>query len=280
MKMQYFGDGRIAFESMIQEYAAEQDMSFKDVLKWLSERPALSVAGELLGLPDINEESLNQLGEFLDSKGYMIPKMFGAGEKNQGLPVHHDKPTEKPRREKAKQQDKVKKPRVSLNLTKEQYLEKRLSGMKRTEIAKAQGTTPPTLYKSLREWGIKDPVLEEAAMEELIICKQPKAVHVQMTETRGEQPVDKSIETVDNVVEDGYVTLRIPAEEVPLPGVINTDVLDRADLLRVAFTIVQASVAWAKRDLLERLGDGDIDGHIQRYVDRQWAEFEKKAVQR
>ncbi|QQE78086.1 hypothetical protein [Alicyclobacillus sp. SO9] len=59
--MQHFGDGRIAFESMIQEYAAEQDMSFKDVLKWLSGRLALSVAGELLGLPDINEESLNEL---------------------------------------------------------------------------------------------------------------------------------------------------------------------------------------------------------------------------
>ncbi|WP_438449376.1 hypothetical protein, partial [Gorillibacterium sp. sgz5001074] len=52
------------------------------------------------------------------------------------------------------------------NLTKEQYLEKRLTGLSRNDIAKEQGIVSSGLNHWLKKWGIKDPQLEELAMEE------------------------------------------------------------------------------------------------------------------
>ncbi|MCL6456970.1 MAG: hypothetical protein K6T85_03085, partial [Gorillibacterium sp.] len=52
------------------------------------------------------------------------------------------------------------------SLSKEEYLLKRISGQSRKNIAQEQDIGLPGLDHWLKKWGIKDPLLEEVAMEE------------------------------------------------------------------------------------------------------------------
>ncbi|WP_410771000.1 sigma-70 family RNA polymerase sigma factor [Fontibacillus sp. BL9] len=58
-----------------------------------------------------------------------------------------------------------------INMTKEQYLQERLSGKARTQIMKSVGGGSAAFYKLLKEWGIKEIDAEEREMELLAPAK-------------------------------------------------------------------------------------------------------------
>ncbi|MEK5162045.1 hypothetical protein NYE69_06840 [Paenibacillus sp. FSL R5-0527] len=66
--------------------------------------------------------------------------------------------------------------KAEINMTKEQYLQLRLSGKNRNQIVKQLGVGYATFYKLLKDWGIKEVDAEERELELLAPAKQaPKA---------------------------------------------------------------------------------------------------------
>lgn len=66
--------------------------------------------------------------------------------------------------------------KAEINMTKEQYLQKRLSGETRTQIFRKLGVGQPTFYGLLKEWGIREVDAEERELELLAPARlTPKA---------------------------------------------------------------------------------------------------------
>ncbi len=66
--------------------------------------------------------------------------------------------------------------KAEINMTKEQYLQKRLSGETRTQIFRKLGVGQPTFYGLLKEWGIREVDAEERELELLAPARlAPKA---------------------------------------------------------------------------------------------------------
>lgn len=143
-------NGRINYDAVIQAYAKEMDWEFSKAVRFLAERPSLQMAAECLGINEGSYKStesrkrLNQLGQYLDRKGYTVPKLFDLGKE---------------------QFEKESVSEVPFTLTKEQYLEQRRTGKSRSQIAKDQGIALPSLYPHLEKWGIRDAAVEEAELD-------------------------------------------------------------------------------------------------------------------
>lgn len=78
---------RINFTDIVTHYATQHGMTFGEAMKFLSTRNSLECAAELLGIPmpmslECSPErrkavgKLQQLGEFLDYRGYAVPKLW------------------------------------------------------------------------------------------------------------------------------------------------------------------------------------------------------------
>ncbi|MNW37044.1 hypothetical protein D3C74_140750 [compost metagenome] len=61
--------------------------------------------------------------------------------------------------------------KMEISMTKEEYLQQRLSGKGRTRIMKDLGSSTVAFYKQLKEWGIKEADAEERQMELLAPAK-------------------------------------------------------------------------------------------------------------
>lgn len=61
--------------------------------------------------------------------------------------------------------------KAEISMTKQEYLQQRLSGKIRTQIMKSLGCGTAAFYKQLKEWGIKEPDAEEREMELLAPAK-------------------------------------------------------------------------------------------------------------
>lgn len=62
--------------------------------------------------------------------------------------------------------------KVEIKMTKEEYLQERLSGKSRSQIIKRLGASTTTFYRLLKDWGIKEPDAEERELELLAPSKQ------------------------------------------------------------------------------------------------------------
>lgn len=62
--------------------------------------------------------------------------------------------------------------KAEINMTKEQYLQRRLSGETRTQIFRKLGVGQPTFYGLLKEWGIREVDAEERELELLVPMRQ------------------------------------------------------------------------------------------------------------
>lgn len=74
---------------------------------------------------------------------------------------------------------------VAINLTREEYLQKRLSGMSRSAVAKEQGIKPPSLYPYLERWGLREMDAEERELELMQEQRKP----VPATPATDDQPI-------------------------------------------------------------------------------------------
>lgn len=317
MELDYFQNEKVDFESVLRRYGQENDMTFSKVLKFVSTRKSLCVAGELLGITT-TRDVLTQLGSFLAAKGYMVPKLKDATadpiERRKSIAAISNKKAAAPNpglvsngstRQSKKSSDTS---GGKFHLTKEQYLHNRLAGKKRSAIARTQKVSDATLLYHLKKWGIKDPVVEEAAMEEL---RSKQKTVIQVAEQRPAvkstpvDSVDKSVESVDNKPDtdpssadtDGfreitfdsvkvrlslakkpdYVTLRIPLRKLDLPKQ-SLVAAGRTQIISDVFVAAQRAVGWIYQDLSELLGTDDVQEHAQQYFDRQLAELMKEAL--
>ncbi|MBU5673221.1 hypothetical protein [Paenibacillus brevis] len=66
--------------------------------------------------------------------------------------------------------------KVEISMTKQEYLQQRISGKGRTQIMKDLGCGTAAFYKLLKEWGIKEPDAEEREMELLAPVKEVSSV--------------------------------------------------------------------------------------------------------
>ncbi|MFD2116368.1 hypothetical protein ACFSTH_08215 [Paenibacillus yanchengensis] len=81
--------------------------------------------------------------------------------------------------EEAMELAKVAKP---IDLTKEQYLQRRLNGEKRTQIINSLGIAKPRAYELLKEWGIRELDAEECELELLAPAREAKEVDKRVSE--------------------------------------------------------------------------------------------------
>src|SRR5690606_7333887 len=72
---------------------------------------------------------------------------------------------------------------VAIELTKEQYLQRRLKGETRTKIARSLGVSNQRFYDLLKSWGIRELDAEERELELLAPVKQKKDVNQRVAET-------------------------------------------------------------------------------------------------
>lgn len=79
--------------------------------------------------------------------------------------------------------------KVEIKITKEQYLQERLSGKNRTQIMKELGSSTPAFYRLLKEWGIKEIDAEERELE-LLAPAKPKE------QTKAEPPANEKPATI------------------------------------------------------------------------------------
>ncbi len=156
-----FPNGTIDWARVIQRYAEENEMTYRNTAHWLSKRDSLETGVQLLGLgtdgsitPD---ETLNSFGEWLDRHGYHVPALrtkpdlyVKAWLKDNKLSV-----PPKPKEESA----------VALDITKDQYLDMRRQGMTRAQIARKLKVRQPSLYPYLDKWGIRDRAVELVEMD-------------------------------------------------------------------------------------------------------------------
>lgn len=173
MEIPKFPNGRLDWETLIRDYARENDMSFSLAMRWCSNRRSLQVAAELMGIDVIGRHDtepnerigartmLNQLGAFLNHKGYSVPRLFEIGHESfdRSEIVEHNQPTEEVIE-------------MRNDITKEQYLELRLSGLGRSHAQRKLGVNPATFYAFLTQWGIKDKAVEDKLLEEMRILNQ------------------------------------------------------------------------------------------------------------
>lgn len=255
----YYGDGRISFDDTVREYANDNDMSVSLATRFLSERSSLQVAAELMGfnVTLTSRDLLNSLGTFLDRKGYTVPRMFERGEET-FKPIKVEKEVGKMR----------------TDITKEQYLELRRNGMKRSDAQHKLGLNPATFYAFLKQWGIKDKDVEEkvlSAMREGEKVSKALSVDIGITATREPAMI---MPPVIKPTSDGtkYVTVRIPVTSVEWPEQFQglpTITFDRDMLIQLGIICLQNAAAWAHRELVDILGEDTATQPLQAFMERK-----------
>lgn len=89
-------------------------------------------------------------------------------------------------------------------MTKEQYLARRLTGEKRTNIVRSMGMPTQKAYNLLKEWGIREPDAEERELD-LFAARKNQAVPVasaESAETRDEAPADSAPDEIARLQEE------------------------------------------------------------------------------
>ncbi|GMA50152.1 hypothetical protein GCM10025857_15090 [Alicyclobacillus contaminans] len=186
-----FMNGKINYELMIRSYAEENEVSFREAMEFVASRNSLECAASLIGVElegyrsEAAKAKLNQLGEFLDRKGYQVPPMWDTGAEQYIDPS--------PRSRYLPHDEHV----VA-------YLELRKQGVPRYKAAEAVGVKRGSMTYWLRRHGLDTPEKESAAMGKVDKVKPFKQ---QSSETADKssnnisssenypQPVDKPFET-------------------------------------------------------------------------------------
>lgn len=144
-----------------------------------------------------------------------------------------------------------------VELTREAYLHAR-SIKTRADIAKEQGWNPAELLQQLREWGLKDTVVEEREIKHA----EGEPVDEVVT-TSAEQP-DKS----------KLFTINVPMEPVdwPITATDNLRAVSRDELIVLGFACIRNAAAWAAKDLKDITGKVDAET-IEQFMVRKVAEL-------
>jgi NTP pyrophosphatase (non-canonical NTP hydrolase) len=167
---------KINYEELINAYAQDQGMTFGEVLKFLAARESLECAASLLGVElstkrsAVNREKLLQLGDILHHHGLAVPKLWDWGEEPytpSRVAATEQPVVEAPRKKADKPKRRYRKMLQAQDITKERYLELRMSGLSRTEAMRKLELSPVTFYAYLRQWGIRDLSKEEQLLDSL-----------------------------------------------------------------------------------------------------------------
>jgi hypothetical protein len=294
-----FANGKINYEELIKSYARDHDMTFGEAIKFVATRQSLECAATLLGVDltmrrsAANREKLNQLGEFLDRKGFTVPRLWDEGDEQYVPRETTCKPSivKAQQKKAAKPKRRYRKMRQAQDITKDRYLEMRLQGLTRTEAMKQLGLSAVTFYAFLRQWGIKDRIVEERLLDSLRGGQAPTKLSAEIevsvtTETDKVEPNSSSYEqsytqVVDKSTEgeELYVTVRVPIRAAyPMADAVqkirdnlNNPWVRRDQLFRLGMDCLCNAVAWAYKELVEIVGEGRLDT-LQAYVDRKCAE--------
>jgi len=148
-----FASGRIDWEMVIRDYAKDNDCTYGDAVRYMTQRDSLETAASLLGVQLPSTQGLiipviDSLAEFLDSRGFTPPKRFSnANEfiigKTESMNTRNSVWERKGARK-------------VITLTREEYLEALRKGEKRTAIKTRYGIAATTFYSLLSTWGIHD----------------------------------------------------------------------------------------------------------------------------
>ena len=146
----------IDWTATIINFGIQHDMSWKESLRWISNRSSLQVACEIFGIslsPSIatrytksDIDILTRLGDILYLEGYTVPRL---------MENHRTKYTGKGQI------------RVGFTLSKEQYLRERATGKSKNRIAREQGISGPALFHWLHKWTL-DAATEQLEIERLV----------------------------------------------------------------------------------------------------------------
>lgn len=167
-----FPNGQVDWERVIRNWAMEFGKGFGDAMGWLSKRDNLQQAAELLGYPSA---PLGSLGEYLDRHGYSVPPI-----------PSNNRP--KPSMQREPQTSRIKEPiDSSIRVTKARYLELRIAGYRRADIAKAY----PDLNKLLRTWKLLMAPTEKRAIENFKSTGEPPT-----NARKPAEPKERRVETV------------------------------------------------------------------------------------
>lgn len=156
MELTYFPSGKVDWEKIIRDYATEMDMTFADSMKFLAKRPSLRVAAEVMGLTGVKKDQLNELGAFLDSRSYNVPKLDGdLTNVERGMPGMSEATRVRKEREHRRPVP-----------TKEEYLDLRIQGLTKTAAFGKLKIGPVKGAELLKSWDINDRLAERDAVNE------------------------------------------------------------------------------------------------------------------
>jgi len=151
--------GRTDWDTVVRDWASENEMSFRDAMGWLSKRETLEIAVDMLGLsistgvdewPEtrrVGKQVMLSFASFLDHRGYRVPIT------NLKLPTEEENTN------------------MKTSLTRELYLDERRAGKNRTAVQRESGLGPSQFYQLLRDWGLKDTTVEDAEMNKVVVAE-------------------------------------------------------------------------------------------------------------
>lgn len=153
---------------------------------------------------------------------------------------------------------------VAIELTKEQYLQRRLKGETRTKIARSLGVSNQRFYDLLKSWGIRELDAEERELELLAPVKQKKDANQRVAETIEKKVEARSATQPDDKQWSAEVVSELERTEA------GEDILKRMEQRAAAqekeLTSLQAAVELWKNDA-ERKGEhiADLEAEIERF---------------
>lgn len=160
---------------------------------------------------------------------------------------------------------------VTIELTKEQYLQRRLNGETRTKIARSLGVANQRFYDLLKSWGIRELDAEERELELLAPTKPKKVVNERVAETIEKKVEARSATQPDNRQWSAEVVKELERTEA------GEDILKRMEQRAAAqekeLASLQAAVELWKNDA-ERKGEHikSLEAEFERY-NQQLAEY-------
>lgn len=296
-----YSTGKVDWEKTIRVYAAEMEMTFADAMKFLAGRPSLHVAAEMIGVYDLKRDVLNDLGAFLDSRSYSVPKLEGdLSNAERGLPsMSH---ATRVRREQESSRPLP---------TKEEYLDLRADGLTKTLAFAKFHVGPVKGDELLREWGMGERATERAAVQQWKLQREvplepeaqavapikssPIDVSLQITkeaavtseakdevaheisEPKFEDTNTSSPQTYTQVVDNSetsetseeleYIPVRIPLRFDGLTG--NKPSYSRDELIAYGLQYFQTAAAWAYKEMVDLLGDEATLERVENFIERK-----------
>ncbi len=179
-------------------------------------------------------------------------------------------------------------PKMKFQISKHEYLALRISGKSHTQVCTEYGISRSCLLQRLDTWGIRLVGDEERELEEMSKTSFSAQIEVSATnESKSFEQLDENISSaqsyaqpVDNVDEvefEDYVTIRTPLvfSREPFDFRVIDKPIKRKDVFEQAAQLFSTAIEWAYRDMCELIGKDMARKQIQRYVDKQWHEFER-----